>query len=314
MNRTGGADVTPATDPSELDLRSAFDNAPIGIVVMTPVGVVTACNTALGELLERPPHSLVGRTLFDVTHPEDLPDARRSCALIQSGAVRILRHECRFLRADGAAVWVMVSTSRVPAAPDRPAHLIMHIEDVDDRKALEAELTHQALHDPLTGLPNRALLTRQLNDALAGSGRHSRPSCLLYMDLDGFKAVNDLHGHAAGDEFLRELARRITAVLRPDDICARLGGDEFVVLCADTDPEQADAIAERLRAAAAEPFTVDGRTIRLTAAVGISTSPVARSQPVAAADLLRQADQRMYEAKSRPREGGGPPPRPGPDA
>jgi diguanylate cyclase (GGDEF)-like protein len=109
--------------------------------------------------------------------------------------------------------------------------------------------------------------------------------------------VNDRHGHAIGDQLLQQLARRLTALLRPQDVCARLGGDEFVVLCVDTEPHQAEAIAERLRAAVAVPFTIEGRAITITAAVGVSASDVTNA--IDPAHLLRQADERMYEAKRR---------------
>jgi diguanylate cyclase (GGDEF)-like protein/PAS domain S-box-containing protein len=293
------------------DLRSAFDNAPIGMALVTPVGVITACNTALGRLLDRAPQELLGGTFFDVTHPEDLDEARVNCSSMHAGAARIIRHECRFLRPDDSVVWVLVSTSRVPEQPGRPAHLIMHIEDITDRKRLESELSHRALHDPLTGLPNRTLLTGNIQDALTGTGRHTLPAHLFYLDLDGFKAVNDQHGHHVGDQVLRQLADRLTVLLRPDDTAARLGGDEFAVLCLAAAPQHAEAIAEGLRAAAAEPFTVDGHTLSLSAAVGHTTiTPHANTaiEHTDAADLLRQADQRMYEAK---RLRAGAEPRPG---
>ncbi len=286
-------------DPSTWDLLSAFDNAPIGMAVLTPLGVITTCNAAMGRLLQRPPHELVGGTFFDVTHPDDLDAAAAQCNLINAGDTRILRHECRFLRADGAVVWVLVSTSRVPAHGDRSAHLIMHIEDITDRKNLEEELSYRALHDPLTGLANRTLLTQRLHTALTRRGRHARPTHLFYIDLDGFKSVNDRFGHAAGDEVLRQLAGRISALLRPDDIAARLGGDEFAVLCEVSEPQHADSIAERLRAAAAEPFVVNGLTVRLSAAIGSSTARVSGLRGVEPADMLREADESMYATKRR---------------
>jgi len=287
------------TGPGPVDLfthgiRSAFDYAPTGMAVLSPAGVVITCNPALGELLGRTPASLEGSTLIAVAHPDDRAAVHRSCHLVQNRAGRILRQECRFVRADGRAVWVLVSTATVPEAPGRPAHLITHVEDIDARKALEAELLHRAQHDPLTGLANRSLLDQRIDDALI---RQVRPSCLLFVDLDGFKAVNDRHGHAIGDQLLQQLARRLTALLRPQDVCARLGGDEFVVLCVDTEPHQAEAIAERLRAAVAEPFTIEGLAITITAAIGVSASDVTTA--IDPAHLLRQADERMYEAKRR---------------
>ena len=149
------------------------------------------------------------------------------------------------------------------------------------------------MHDPLTGLADRALLDR-ITAALAHLGRHARPSHLFLLDLDGFKPVNDRHGHAAGDAVLVQLAARLTALTRVDDTAARLGGDEFAVLCEDAPPCLADTIASRLRQAAAQPFHLDGATVTLSASVG--DCPVRGDDPT---DVLREADQRMYEAKRR---------------
>jgi len=139
------ATTDPAGPMDPADLQSAFDNAPVAMAVVTPFGVVTTCNPALGGLLGVDPRAMLGSTLFDVTHPDDLHEAYRQCALMQAGTAQIVRHECRLLQSDGTVIWVLVSTSRVPEVSERPAHLIMHIEDITDRKALEAELTHQAL-------------------------------------------------------------------------------------------------------------------------------------------------------------------------
>jgi diguanylate cyclase (GGDEF)-like protein len=145
----------------------------------------------------------------------------------------------------------------------------VHIEDIAERKTREAELSHQALQDPLTGLANRALLVERIREFLSQRGRHARPGQLFYLDLNGFKAVNDRYGHSAGDGVLIHLAHRLTALLRVGDTAARLGGDEFAVLCEELEEErQAAAIAERLRAAAAQPFVVDDTEITLSAAVG----------------------------------------------
>jgi diguanylate cyclase (GGDEF)-like protein/PAS domain S-box-containing protein len=278
--------------PTDQDLVGAFENAPIGMAVLTEDGVIIACNQAMERLMDRPAAEMVGTTFFEVTHPDDRAAARQSCVLLRTDGARVVRHEARFLLAEDRTIWVSISTSRVPPTTDRAAHLIMHIEDVTDRKLLEAELSYRALHDPLTGLANRALLTERMHHALARHGRHARPSHLFYLDLDGFKAVNDRFGHAAGDAVLIQLAQRIIALLRPTDTAARLGGDEFAVLCEDAESQHAAAIAERLCAAAAEPFVVDGMEIRISAAVG--SCPAHLADP---ADLLREADRRMYETK-----------------
>jgi diguanylate cyclase (GGDEF)-like protein/PAS domain S-box-containing protein len=299
MPRPARDGPAPGDHTRDRDLRTAFDHAPIGIAVLTPDGVVIAANTALGELLDRHPDQLVGTTFFDVTHPEDLPAARRNCQLMQDGRTRIVRHECRFLRPDGSAVWVSVSTARVPELPDRAAHLIMHVEDTSERKALETRLSRMALHDPLTGLANRTLLDERIDEAL--DHPDPVPCCLLYLDLNGFKAVNDRFGHTVGDALLQALAARIQRLVGPHDTAARLGGDEFAVLCRAGDPGRPLELARRLQAAAARDFVIGGRTIRLSAAIGLATPDGDRSPPTRAA-LLAAADDRMYQAKRRVRE------------
>jgi diguanylate cyclase (GGDEF)-like protein/PAS domain S-box-containing protein len=285
--------MTPAV------LLSAFEDAPIGMAVLRVDGTVLAANRALGGLLLQPPGGLVGQTLFEVTHPDDLAGARASCARISSGLAGLVRMECRLLRSDGSCVWVLISTARPPAEDGEPPRLIMHVQDVDRRRAREAELTHQALHDPLTGLPNRTVLLDRMTHALALGRRLPTPACLFMLDLNGFKRVNDTMGHGAGDEVLRELARRLGRLLRPSDTAARLGGDEFAVLCEDTRAEEVDGITARLRAAAAAPFVLGEHTVLLTTAVGCASFDTGMDDDGGGlvADLLHQADLRMYQDK-----------------
>jgi diguanylate cyclase (GGDEF)-like protein len=210
----------------------------------------------------------------------------------------VLRHECRLVHSDGSTVWVLVSSAKVAAAPGRPAHLIMHLQDIGERKALEAEIVHRSLHDPLTGLANRVLLFDRIEHALARADRTASPTCLFLLDLDGFKEVNDTHGHATGDELLQQFASRLSACLRPGDTASRIGGDEFVVLCEDTSKEQAGVIAERLAAAAAWPFDLPAGRVAISASIGVSTSADPSDDP---AELVRRADVSMYAVKRRRR-------------
>src|SRR3954449_3031950 len=190
---------------------------------------------------------------------------------------------------------VLVRRSGEPGALRRA--IAMAVE----RKGLEARLTHQALHDDLTGLPNRALFLDRLGQALPRLGRHATSLAVLFLDLDKFKAVNDVLGHAAGDELLRAVAARLEGILRAGDTAARLSGDEFAVLCEDVAGERhAIGVAERVAEALRDPFRLGGGDeVNVGTSVGIALA----TEPTEDADmLLREADAAMYRAKER---GGG---------
>jgi diguanylate cyclase (GGDEF)-like protein len=160
-----------------------------------------------------------------------------------------------------------------------------------------------ALHDPLTGLPNRALMLEMLDHAFRGSQRSGKTSAVFFIDLDHFKQVNDAYGHQVGDELLKTVAGRLTRALRPADSLARLSGDEFVVLCEDLDDaSQADAVAARFHRELARPFELSGLVVQVTASIGIALTDHGMS---AAEDLLHDADLAMYQSKSQ-RSGAGP--------
>ena len=179
------------------------------------------------------------------------------------------------------------------------ATLVRSIGFAIERRRAQLELNRLALHDALTGLPNRTLFFDRLTFALAGASRESTPVALLFLDLDGFKAINDRLGHDAGDHVLSEVARRMAAAMRPGDTVARMGGDEFTVVCEGVGTaEEATPIADRLSRVIAEPIEVAGQTIALGTSIGIA---IARSATLTPAALLREADAAMYRAK---RQGG----------
>jgi diguanylate cyclase (GGDEF)-like protein/PAS domain S-box-containing protein len=270
------------------------------MAICTVDGVFLEVNPPLERLLGRPAPQLTGTSLFDLTHPDEVPAAREACASLRLRPDGVSRLETRLLRTDGTAVPVQVATS-VMAEPGRPERLVMVIEDITERKALEAQLVHRSLHDSLTGLPNRILFGDRLRHALERGHRERTPTCVLIVDLDGFKAVNDEYGHAVGDAVLVTFAERLTSVLRASDTAARLGGDEFSVVCENTEPPEAEVLAGRLRTTVTEPLVIEGTPIQLGMSIGIGIAEPGADPDEACERVVRSADDAMYADKHRAR-------------
>ena len=177
---------------------------------------------------------------------------------------------------------------------------VVALHDVTSQRRAEDALRHQALHDPLTGLPNRSLLRDRLHHALARAKRRNRPVAVVFFDLDRFKRINDSFGHTVGDELLVSTARRLQSILRPEDTLGRLGGDEFVVILEELEqPDDSRRVGDRIRHILSEPMEVGSQMIRTTASVGVALADPNRHT---AEDLLREADTAMYQAKERGRD------------
>lgn len=195
---------------------------------------------------------------------------------------------------DGHIVWSEASFNFVHDDAGAVVAVEGIVRDVSGRKAIEDQLVHQALHDPLTGLANRSLLVDRIDHALRRQRRHGAVVAVLFLDLDNFKLINDSHGHGAGDETLRAVADRLTEAVRPGDSVARLGGDEFVVVCEEvSDPGEAMTIAERIHKAIAAPIHLGEAEVSLSTSIGIATATTGGIE-----DLLASADAAMYRAKA----------------
>jgi diguanylate cyclase (GGDEF)-like protein/PAS domain S-box-containing protein len=209
----------------------------------------------------------------------------------------------RYVRPDGRVVWIHDRSQIVHDAAGRPLFVQGVMFDVTAQKEAELSLQHMAYHDSLTGLPNRAMFEEHLDLAVARARRHERSVAVLFMDLDGFKAVNDSMGHAAGDELLCTVASRLGEATRDTDLIARLGGDEFLVLLADLPDDRGGtvdavvrAVSDRVVNSVSRPAELRGSTIEMTISIGASLFPV---QAADAMELMSRADAAMYAHKRR---------------
>ena len=286
---------------SEHMFRLAMDGAPQGMAVVGLHLAFLEVNGALCALLGRDEHWLMGHTIRDVVHPDDLEEDLSGRDELLSGSLASRIRECRWLKSDGTAVWVLQSTGLLRDEQGMPLFYVSHIQDNTDAHRAKADLAYRANHDPLTGLINRAQLQDYLEGILAFGRRVGGVPGLLFCDLDFFKNVNDVYGHAVGDEVLKETAERIAGSLRSSDVVARLGGDEFVaVLPQVRDAAAAAEIGEKIRAAVALPMRVagvDGEVV-LTMSIGIALA----SEQAQAQGLLHNADQALYAAKQSVRD------------
>jgi diguanylate cyclase (GGDEF)-like protein/PAS domain S-box-containing protein len=290
--------VRAALRQAQHRFRGAFEDAPIGMAVHGRDGALLEVNAQLCRLLGRDEEKLLTLGLDDLVHPDDRRESQAERRQVIAGSISVGRRETRLLHADGRVVGVMLSSSIV-RRDDEQVELVVHIEDISERKALEARLTHQALHDSLTHLPNRALFVDRLEVALRRGERDGSPVSVLFLDLDDFKAINDTRGHEVGDGVLTAMAKRLAALVRPGDTAARFGGDEFTVLCEGADADEARLVAERVAEAIEAPITLPNQgDMRLRASIGIAA---AVSSAMTAEMLLRDADLAMYAAKGTDR-------------
>ncbi|MFD0317441.1 putative bifunctional diguanylate cyclase/phosphodiesterase [Streptomyces flavalbus] len=295
--------LTQELAQKENHFRSLVQGSSDVIMIAAPNGILRYVSPAAAGVYGRPAEELVGTELADLIHPEDLGcvvhEVRRFLAAspLEEPTTRI---ECRFR--SGAGGWLNVEST----VNRHQGGLIFNSRDVTERVRLQAQLQHNAEHDPLTDLPNRALFTRRVQQALSGRratdrGAALRGTAVLFIDLDGFKAVNDTIGHQAGDELLVHAARRLQDAVRQGDTAARLGGDEFAALIVSDGARDRAArerhileLADRLRITLSQPYAIDGNDVRVAASIG-----VAFAEPgLGAGELLRNADLAMYRAKA----------------
>lgn len=266
------------------------------ITVLDGTGAIAWDSPSAQRVLGFTPEQRRGQLASSTLHPDDRENARSVFADLLREPDGMGRLQARVMFADGGYGWFDLSVSNMlQHAAIRG--IVVNARDISESRELQHRLEHQARHDLLTGLPNRGVCYERLRASLIG--QHTVGVAVMFVDLDGFKAVNDDLGHDAGDELLRRIASRISAVIRPTDTVARVGGDEFIVLLDGvTDRIEVDSMAARVVAAVSEPVQVNGRIAKVGASVGVSLGVIGTQSD----DVLRAADAAMYRAK---RAGGG---------
>ena len=281
---------------SEAQFRSLVQNAADVIVVVDRHLDVRFQTPSAQQLLGWDPQTTTGRPLHERVLAEDAARAqlvlRRAVTEGDRGGVAN-DGELRLADRSGEVRVFEVSCSNLLEDPDVRG-IVVTLHDVTDRRRLETQLKHQAFHDPLTELPNRALFLDRVEQALARRGRHDEGVAVMLIDLDDFKLVNDTRGHGAGDALLVQVADRLRRTIRPEDTCARLGGDEFAVLMEGlTGDDEAEELGNRICTELRKPVVLEGESVTTGASIGISTTEHGED----ATDLLRQSDLAMYAAK-----------------
>ena len=285
----------------EARFRSLVQNSSDVVLVVDGERRVSYESDAVQRVLGHAPATRRGQALRDFVHREDIAWLESFVAGLTDGRGNQQPAEFRMLHADGSWRWVDaigVDLTHDPAV----GGVVLNYRDVTERRQLEEQLQHQAFHDPLTGLANRALFGDRVSHALWRTSRHpDERLAVLFVDLDDFKLVNDSLGHAAGDELLGAVAERIRACLRRQDTPARLGGDEFGILLEEADRGTAGEVAERILEGLRQPFALSGRQLFVQASIGIALGSDRGSDDPdrSAEELLRNADAAMYTAKSR---------------
>lgn len=289
-----------ALEANEALFRATFHQAAMGIARIAPDGRFLEVNEKFCRMLGYDAPELLERTLFDLADPGDRDGAR---AFLKA---RLTAHylgpppevEKTYRRRDGGPIWVCEALSVVRDAAGLPDFLVAVVQDITARKDLETRLSHDALHDSLTGLPNRVMFQDRCARALESAYRRNGLAAVLYLDLDGFKEVNDSYGHAMGDILLQQVARRLEHCVRAEseDTVSRFGGDEFGIVLSGLDSlEGCERVARTILDALTRPFDLaDGIQVRISASIGAAIHPRHGQDPD---DLVAHADAAMYAAK-----------------
>lgn len=286
---------------SEEKFRNAFDHASIGMALVSMSGKVIKTNRSLEKLIGKSGEEMIAQKFITLLPSDEIDLHQRELTKLFYGAVQATQIEQQILHKNGEVMWVLWNASLIPADAHEAGHYVFQFQDITDKKRAEHRLAHDALHDGLTGLPNRMLFVDRLQVAFRRAQRGFNINfAVCYLDFDQFKLVNDSLGHIAGDKLLVEIAGRLKDTLSVSDTIARLGGDEFAILVEEINgPDDVIPTLNRIRQEIARPFDIDGKPVYSTVSIGIA--PWARNYERPEL-LLRDADTALYQAKRSGRD------------
>lgn len=284
---------------NETRFRLAFDYSPIGMALVSLEGRWLKVNKALCDIVGYTESELLQIDFQTITYPDDLQADLDNVKQLYEGKIAVYRMEKRYIRKDKKLTWILLTATIIRNDQGAPLYYISQIQDINDKKRAEEELSFRANYDTLTGLLNRNQLEHHLDLAISSALRYKKKFAIFFIDLDHFKNVNDTLGHVAGDQLLKIVSDIFRKNIRKSDIAARLGGDEFVLLLNDIHtPETAAIFAEQIMNMLSDPIKIKEHELNITASIGISFYPTDGKDHLA---LLKSADLALYKAKEEGR-------------
>ncbi|WP_200374477.1 CHASE domain-containing protein [Thiocystis violacea] len=276
-------------------LQLIFDTSDVAIFLTDLEGRILQANARMAEMFRCPLGTLIGSDYVDHIHPAEREIGRQRMRELLARQTTEVKLERRYWRADESEFWGQLGGRLIQDADGHPLGLVGVIADTTQRKKAEAKIQYLAHHDYLTGLPNRALFVERVGQALVLAQRNQRQLGILFLDLNGFKPINDRHGHQAGDKVLREVAKRLRGHIRASDTVCRQGGDEFVILVPELpSPDHLEHLARTLATVIDRPYEIMGVSLSLTVSIGLAVYP---DHGLTVDELLHSADAAMYQAK-----------------
>lgn len=280
---------------SEMRFRSAFDYSPIGIAIVSLEGRWLKVNKALCNIIGYSESELLTLDFQKITYPDDLSKDLEYLKELYDGKIAFYQLEKRYIKKDSATIWILLTVTLIRNEQGIPLYYISQIQDINDKKKTEDDLSYRAYYDTLTGLSNRNHLEHSLEAAISSALRHQQRFAIFFLDLDNFKKINDTFGHDTGDEVLKVTSDRLKDNIRKTDIVSRHGGDEFIlVLTGIYNVETASIFAEKIINILIQPMRIKERDLFITSSIGISFYP---SDGTNSQALIKSADLALYKAK-----------------